>query len=181
LRLLFVGGDFIRKGGDILVDVFRNDLSAVAELDIVTRNVPVDLPDHVRVHQNLSPNDGRLRDLYAQCDVFVLPTRADMSSLAAIEAMATGRPVIASPVGGIPDIVSDGVTGFLVPSQDKSRLRDCVLALAGNEQLRHRMGRAGRERVERQLNAETEVARMLATLRSVIDQRRRRAPGAFPS
>jgi glycosyltransferase involved in cell wall biosynthesis len=104
-----------------------------------------------------------------------------MSSLAAIEAMATGRPVIASPVGGIPDIVSDGVTGFLVPSQDKSRLRDCVLALAGNEQLRHRMGRAGRERVERQLNAETEVARMLATLRSVIDQRRRRAPGAFPS
>ena len=58
------------------------------------------------------------------------------------EAMAAGRPVVASRAGGIPETVVDGETGFLVPSGDERRLRDAILALATDTDLRERMGRA---------------------------------------
>jgi len=65
LRLLFVGGDFQRKGGDLLLSVYRGRFREAAELDLVTRaDVSVAQGEHIRVHKDLSPNDPRLRDLY---------------------------------------------------------------------------------------------------------------------
>ena len=81
VRLLFVGGDFDRKGGNLVLDVYRDVLQGRATLDIVTRNPIDDLPPGVQVFNGLGPNDPTLRRLYADSDIFVLPTRADMSSL----------------------------------------------------------------------------------------------------
>ena len=117
LRLLFVGGDFARKGGDILLEVFRARFADRCELDVVTREA-LEPPPAVRLHR-AEPNSPLLKELYAQADVFVLPTRAECFGIATVEAMASGLPVIAGDVGGARDIVDDGETGWLIePTPD---------------------------------------------------------------
>jgi glycosyltransferase involved in cell wall biosynthesis len=66
-----------------------------------------------------------------------------------IEALAARRPVVATDVGGVSDVVRDGVDGFLVEAGDTSALAERLATLAGDEALRTRMGEAGRERVLR--------------------------------
>ena len=112
LRLLFVGGDFARKGGDILLDVFRAQFADRCQLDVVTREA-LEPPPGVRVHR-AEPNSPLLKELYAQADIFVLPTRAECFGIATVEAMASGLPVIAGDVGGAKDIIDDGETGWLI-------------------------------------------------------------------
>ncbi|MGE5595016.1 MAG: glycosyltransferase family 4 protein [Hyphomicrobiales bacterium] len=121
LRLLFVGGDFARKGGDLVVDAVLGPLRGRAELDIVTRDDVPEAPG-VRVHR-ATPNSPELRALYANADLFVLPTRAECFGIATVEAMASGLPVIMGDVGGARDIVQDGRTGWLIPP-DAEALRD---------------------------------------------------------
>lgn len=112
LRLLFVGGDFARKGGDLLLDVFRARFADRCKLDVVTREV-LEPPPGVRLHR-AEPNSPLLKELYTQADIFVLPTRAECFGIATVEAMASGLPVIAGDVGGARDIVDDGETGWLI-------------------------------------------------------------------
>ncbi len=73
---------------------------------------------------------------------------------ALLEAMATGRPIVASRVAGIPDVVRDGVEGILVPPNDAPALRDAVLRLAGDLPGRQALGESARRRVERDLTWE---------------------------
>jgi glycosyltransferase involved in cell wall biosynthesis len=65
-----------------------------------------------------------------------------------LEAMAHGRPVVATPVGGIPSLVDDGVTGLLVPTGDTRALRESITRLLGNPALRRKLGRAARVKVQ---------------------------------
>src|SRR6187431_2811591 len=102
-RLLFVGGDFERKGGSLLLDVFRRRLRGKAELILVTQGNLESEPG-VTVRRDIRPNTGDLQELYRTSDVFVLPTRADCYPLACMEALAAGLPIVATRVGGIPDM-----------------------------------------------------------------------------
>lgn len=88
---------------------------------------------------------------YAASTIVVAPTQGNRAcgSLASIEAMSTGKPVIASNVGGIPEIVIDGETGVLVPPEDSFALIKAVLSLLKDESLIEKMGKLGRERVEK--------------------------------
>ncbi len=117
LRLLFVGGDFVRKGGDILLDVFQRRFADRCTLDVVTRDdVPV-VPG-VQV-QRSAPNSALLQELYGRADLFVMPTRAECFGIATVEAMASGLPAIVGDVGGARDIVTHGETGWLIePTHD---------------------------------------------------------------
>jgi glycosyltransferase involved in cell wall biosynthesis len=165
-RILFVGGDFRRKGGDLLLSAFRRSLSGHCELHLVTRDdVPVSAG--VFVYRDLTPNDPRLRDLYARAHVFVLPTRADCFSLASLEAMATGLPVITTRVGGIPEIVDDGRSGFLVDPGDEQGLVRALRDLVESPELRARMGALGRRIVEERFDAARTTARLLDLLESL--------------
>jgi glycosyltransferase involved in cell wall biosynthesis len=168
-KILFVGGDFARKGGPLLVDVFRRRFAAVAELHLVTREPPPDLPPGASIHADLVPNDPRLRALYAEADLFVLPTRADLSSFAVLEAMATGLPVVATRVGGITEIVRDGTTGYLVAPDDAAALADRIELLLGDPARRRRMGAEGRAVVEDEYNAAVNVPRMLDLMKAAVD------------
>lgn len=83
--------------------------------------------------------------LFAGCSFFVLPSRHEPFGIVNLEAMAAGKAVIATRVGGVPEIVSDGVNGLLVPPEDPEALADSIRRLAGDAELRGRLGTAGKE------------------------------------
>jgi glycosyltransferase involved in cell wall biosynthesis len=143
-RLLFVGGDFERKGGDLLLQVFRERLRGRATLVLVTGAQVPEEPG-VEVHRGLKPNSPELRALYAGASLFVLPTRGDCLPLACLEALSSGLPLIASAVGGIPDAVRPGETGLLVPPGDARALGDALESLAGDALARGQMALRARE------------------------------------
>jgi glycosyltransferase involved in cell wall biosynthesis len=85
--------------------------------------------------------------LYAAFDALVLPSSNEGTPVSVIEALAAGRPVVATRVGGVPDVVRDGQDGFLVEPGDTEGLADRLSRLAEDPALRERLGAAGRERV----------------------------------
>ncbi|HXG53403.1 MAG TPA: glycosyltransferase family 4 protein [candidate division Zixibacteria bacterium] len=90
----------------------------------------------------------------AEIDVFVLPSLAEGLGVSVLEAMAAAKPVVASRVGGLADLVVDRVTGALVPPGDVRALADAVERLARDRELAAAMGRRGAERVEREFTME---------------------------
>jgi glycosyltransferase involved in cell wall biosynthesis len=106
-----------------------------------------DGPLRSRVPQALGfvPPD-ELAPLYARAAVVVCPSYREGFGVACLEAMAHGRPVVASSVGGLLDLVVDGETGIHVPPGDVPALRSAIERLLGDRELRRRMGEAGRRR-----------------------------------
>jgi glycosyltransferase involved in cell wall biosynthesis len=92
------------------------------------------------------PHD-ELERLYQRAAVVVCSSYREGLPLCVIEAMAFGRPVVATAVGGIPQLVEDGRTGFLVPPGDVPALREALERVLADPALRRRFGRAGRERI----------------------------------
>lgn len=165
-RLLFVGGDFNRKGGHLLLDVYRRHLRHECELHIVTREAVPEEPG-LCVHRGLKVGDPGLRALYQASDVMVLPTLADCFSMAALEAMACGLPVVISALGGIPEIVVDGTTGILIPPGNGESLLSALRMLLSSPQTMRRYGQAGRRRAEQFFDARTQSAMTVALMSSM--------------
>jgi glycosyltransferase involved in cell wall biosynthesis len=84
---------------------------------------------------------------FAAFDAMVLPSANEGTPVTAIEALAAGRPVVATRVGGVPDVVREGQDGFLVEAGDTDALAERLARLANDPELRRRMGAVGRERV----------------------------------
>jgi len=87
-------------------------------------------------------------------DIFVLPSLYEGLGVAVLEAMAAGRPVVASRVGGIPELVQDQITGLLVPPKDPEALASAISRLLSQEGLLQEMGSRARGRVERHFTVE---------------------------
>jgi glycosyltransferase involved in cell wall biosynthesis len=96
--------------------------------------------DRFIVHNYRIP-DEQVASLFQQASVVVLPyVEASQSGVAAV-ACAFGKPVVATAVGGIPELIEDGRTGYLVPPRDAGRLAEAVVGLLKNPELRREMGR----------------------------------------
>ena len=100
-------------------------------------------------------------DLLAALDVFVLSSRMEGLPLVALEAMASGLPVVATAVGGLPKLIADGETGFLVPSGDEAALRDRLAALRNDPATARAVGERGRVRARRDYSRDRMVQRYL--------------------
>jgi glycosyltransferase involved in cell wall biosynthesis len=123
--------------------------------------------------------DGRVRLLgvitgpnketaFKRASCFVLPSYAEGLPMAMLEAMAHGMPVIATRVGAIPEVVTDGVEGFLIEPGDVAALADRMVQMERDPSLRHRMGQAARKRVEQGYSIETMVERLMAVYKEVL-------------
>jgi glycosyltransferase involved in cell wall biosynthesis len=119
-----------------------------------------DGPDRARVEEELGTAGELLgersdvAELLAQADVFVLSSRSEGLPISILEAMAAGLPVVASDVGGIPELVVDGETGLLVPAGDPDALAAALRRLVEDGELRRRLGAAARARVEQRFSVE---------------------------
>lgn len=87
-------------------------------------------------------------DIFRSADVSVLPSLAEATSIAGLEAMASGLPLVGTNVGGIPTIIADGVTGLIVPPRDPRALAEALDKLCADKDRRKKMGHAARARVE---------------------------------
>jgi glycosyltransferase involved in cell wall biosynthesis len=135
--------------------------------------------------------DGPLRDLvrgavgfvppralgsyYARAAVVVCPSRREGYGVVAREAMAHGRPVVASSVGGLRDAVEDGVTGLLVPPRDPAALRGALVRLLEDAELRERLGAAARDRARRLFSWRAATAATIAAYEDAL------SPGQRPT
>jgi glycosyltransferase involved in cell wall biosynthesis len=143
LRILFVGGDFVRKGGDMLLEIFRRHFVGRCELHLITA-ADVAGGDGVFVYRGLKPHSPELLQRYRDADVFALPTRGDCLAVVLGEAMAASLPIITTPVGAHAEAVEDGESGFVMPLDDAECLRDRLERLVQDRQLAFRMGQASR-------------------------------------
>jgi len=160
--VLFVGGLEPRKGLEYLVLAMEQVVHELPEAKLValaktgfggTDNWHffeqlarrAGLTDNVDFGESISQE--ALLGLYSDCDILVLPSRTEGWGLSLMEAMACKKPVVASRVGGIPELVRDGTDGLLVGAGDVAGLSRAILRLLKDPDLCRRMGEAGRERV----------------------------------
>jgi len=173
LKVIHVGWDFMRKGGDLLTLLAAEEEFRNVEFHCVTSEVKGTVPPNVTIHRGVAPNSPELIALYRDADIFVLPTRADTYSMVALEAMAMGLPVITTNIGGIGDIVVEGETGFSIPPGDPGVLRDRLRRLTSDRALRIRMGMNGRRRIEERFD----LARHTDTVLDLLGQAARSRAG----
>ena len=165
-RLLFVGGDFARKGGPALLEAFRTRLSDRCTIDIVTKDESVHDEPGVKVHRGLTANSKPLRDLYATADVFVFPTVGDCLPIAIMEAMAAGLPIIATNVGALSEEVENDVNGLIVPPRNPEAVAQATLSLIGDPDRLQAMSRESRRLAEKRFSAKTNYTKLLELIHS---------------
>lgn len=129
--------------------------------------------------------DERLPAMYFDCDVFVQLSREDRTGgvegfgIVCLEAAAAGKPVIAGASGGLLSAVSDGETGLLVNPGDPAAVADAVVSILTDRVYAARLGRAGRERVDRELTWDAMASSARRIIEDLLD--RRPAPSASSS
>jgi glycosyltransferase involved in cell wall biosynthesis len=101
-------------------------------------------------------------------DVVALPSWTEGLPIVLLEAMAHGRPVVATPVGGTPELVTDGETGLLVPPRDPEALAAALRRILDDPDLARRLGEAGRARVAERFTAAEQACRILAIYDDVV-------------
>ena len=107
-------------------------------------------------------------EILVSLDLFVLPSLWEGLPMVLLEAMAAGLPVIATSVGGTPEVVVDGTTGYLVPPEDADKLATAILQLAENPELRMNFGKAGRARVEKNFSIREMVKKIEQLYRDLL-------------
>lgn len=162
------------KGGDLLIEALQSlrprlsaDLggrfvagvfggSAKSEGSAKVKREPFPVRSFGKV-----TDDRILRALYAAADVMVVPSRMDNLPQTAVEAASCGTPVVAFDVGGLPDIISDGETGRLVPPYDTSALADAIAWILDDEARRLMLGRNARHAIVERFNSKIVIAAYL--------------------
>ena len=148
LNILFVGRQSLEMGLDIYIDVSVKILKEnknfiffivgqIGDFSLKAKSIILDNKENIFLIDNANYND--LADYYRLSDIVVIPTRGDRtcSSLAAMEAMATKKPVIAFSIGGIPELINNLIDGILIEPDNLNQLIESIIILAKNLDLRN--------------------------------------------
>ena len=126
----------------------------------------------VRERIRFAGHQEDVRQLLRASDIFVLPSiRDEAFSRSLLEAMALGRPVIATTCGGSSEAFEEGSSGFMVPPADSVALAEKLALLAARKDLRHRIGRAARRRVEASFGIDQNIERTVQVYEEVLHGR----------
>lgn len=161
-NILFIGGDFKRKGGYLLVDVWRRFFRNQVNLHVVTRD-PVAPDDGLNVHMGVKAGSQEWRDLWNNADLFVFPSQMETFGIVLVEAMAFGVPIISTSTGAAEELLGDGLAGEILASADAMGLETAIRGLIAQPQLRARMSANGRSRFLRDFDL-TKNSKRLAHL-----------------
>lgn len=168
---LFIGQDFHRKGGDLLLHAFAMARAGVPDarlLMVCNDAIPTALPlDGITIIRgNMSRT--KISELYRAADLFVLPSRLETWGDVLLEAMAHGLPCIGVRGEAMEEIVVDGETGLLVPPEDPRALAAALSRLLLAPEQCRLLGLAARKRVEAELTWDQVVKRLTARLRAAV-------------
>ena len=172
--VMFLGRLDANKGVDVLLSAFRRLAGQYPDLHLVVagtgpsldalRRLADDLP---RVHfLGWVASRQRVQELLGAAEVVACPSHQEAFCYAAAEAMVAMRPVVASAVGGVRDLVAGGTTGYLVPPGDAEALAQALRAVLAEPARAALMGRAGRERIEREFAESVLFPRLAELLRA---------------
>jgi glycosyltransferase involved in cell wall biosynthesis len=164
-QALFVGADLDRKGGDIVYALAGREEFRNVDFHVVSPRAQPG-PENLHIHRSFKPDSSDLIRLTAECDFLILPTRADTSSIAALEADACGVPTIITGLGGIPEIVLDGATGSVVAEPSIELFARELSTYISNPEMTKRRGWSARRHIERNFS----TPRHMGTLRDVISR-----------
>ncbi len=170
LHLLFVGRIDPVKGLRVLLEAVEQ---LVPEFPGLRLTLVGDGPDRTAIEAAAAPLGAHVRFTghlsqeavaaeMRNCDICVLPSFAEGVPVVLMEAFASVRPVVATQVAGVGELVEDGTSGFLVPPGDADSLAERIRMLARDPGLRRRMGTAGRETVKAHFDSMAEAGRLLA-------------------
>lgn len=136
--ILFVGPDSPHKGRSVAINAFQRLPQGTAQLRLVGSGAEVRAPS---IHNLGYLTGADLAQQFKTASVLVVPSIwADPCPTVVLEAMTYGLPVIGSRIGGIPDLVVEGQTGLLVPSNDPEALANSMLMILNDEEMRETMG-----------------------------------------
>ena len=163
-RLLFLGAEWLRKGGDVVWDAANllAQRGVPIQLDLVGSTPTEALPDRpwLRMHGFLSKAKAseadQLRELIRDADLLFLPTRQDTYGMVFGEANAYGTPALTRAVGGVGDVVRDGVNGILLPQDaTPSDFADAIQSLCEDRERYRALRESARQEYENRLNWQT--------------------------
>ena len=171
-RLLFVGNLTRRKGTDLLAPIMTK-LGDRFELYFTTglrdgriRNIPTNMKSIGRLTDDL-----QLVNAYQECDVLLFPSRLEGLPIAPLEAMACGKPVIASRASSMPEVIEHDTTGLLCEPDNVNQFVEACRTLADSPEKRRGYSDAARERVERKFSEDVVVPQYVSLYESLIDKK----------
>jgi len=167
LRIVFVGADFMRKGGDVLMTVAALPEFSEVEWHLVTKSPPATQAANITCYTGFNSDAHGLRDLVQASDVLVLPTRADCSPIVILEAAASGIPSIATRMAGIGELIDDGQNGFLLDQPDANLLAAALRKYLAAPELLEQHGRAAREKIVRDFDTRVVVEKIRKAMTTV--------------
>ncbi len=167
-RLLFVGKQSRIKGADLLDPIMRR-LGADFELRLAgerSNGTSKNTPENIRSLGWL--DEEKLIQAYRECDALLFPSRFEGFGYAALEAMACGKPVIASNSSALPEVIEDGVTGVLCPIDDVSAFATACEMLSNNPDHCRTMGIAGRERAVNYFSEQAALHQYIGLIKKLV-------------
>jgi glycosyltransferase involved in cell wall biosynthesis len=167
------------KGADHLIAALPALLQSFSDVHFVAVGEGSDLPrlqslarespvsDHIHFLPFIAHDE--LPNAYDHCQLFAMPSRGEGFGLVFIEAMARGKPVIGGAQGGTPEIIDDGINGFLVPYGDVALLANRLECLLANDALRREMGAQALAKARREFTFARFSSELAAILRELLD------------
>lgn len=117
-------------------------------------------------------SDEEIIDRYSNCDIFIAPSRFESFGLIFLEAMIFSKPVIGTNIGGIPEVVENGVSGILIENENSEDLKNALIKLIENKDIRENMGKNGRRIYEEKFTAEIMANKFIDYYKNILSCRR---------